>query len=118
LLLGLYDTEGQMHFVGHTSSFKAKERREILAQLRELGSGSSFGVEARQPGGVSRWSAGKDLAWNEVPPVLVCEVSYDHMQGDRFRHGATFLRWRDDKKPEECTWDQVSLTPPGPNPWG
>jgi ATP-dependent DNA ligase len=107
LLLGLYDEAGSLHFVGHTSSFKAAERREILAKLRALGEGESFGEGARQPGEPSRWSSGKDLSWYALPPVLVCEVAYDHMQGDRFRHGSTFLRWREDKRPEECRFEQV-----------
>ena len=107
LLLGLYDEAGALHFVGHTSSFKAAERREILAKLRALGEGESFGEGARQPGEPSRWSSGKDLSWYPLPPVLVCEVAYDHVQGDRFRHGSTFLRWREDKRPEECRFEQV-----------
>jgi ATP-dependent DNA ligase len=111
LLLGLYDEAGALHFVGHTSSFKVAERREILAKLRALGEGESFGEGARQPGEPSRWSSGKDLSWYALPPVLVCEVAYDHMQGDRFRHGSTFLRWREDKRPEECRFEQVF---PGP----
>jgi ATP-dependent DNA ligase len=106
LLLGLYDPEGTLHFVGHTSSFKAAERRELLKQLKALGGGDSF-VGGRSPGGPSRWSSGKEQDWYAVKPVLVCEVSYDKMQGDRFRHASTFVRWRDDKKPEECTLDQV-----------
>jgi ATP-dependent DNA ligase len=106
LLLGLYDQDGTLHFVGHTSSFKAQERREILRTIRAIGEGEGFG-RGRTPGEPSRWTQGKDLSWYNVEPRLVCEVSYDHMQGERFRHAATFLRWRDDKRPEECTFDQV-----------
>jgi ATP-dependent DNA ligase len=106
LLLGLYDDAGVLHFVGHTSSFKAPERREILAMLRTIEKGEGFG-RGRTPGEPSRWSSGKELTWYDVEPRLVCEVSYDFMQGDRFRHAATFIRWRDDKKPRECTFDQV-----------
>ncbi len=113
LLLGLYDRAGVLHYVGHTSSFKAKERRELLAQLRPLEGGGSFG-EGRSPGGLSRWSGTRDQAWMSVRPELVCEVSFDRMQGDRFRHAATFLRWRTDKAPSECTIDQVAA-PGGPH---
>ena len=106
LLLGLYDEEGTLHFVGHTSSFKAAERREILAMLKPLEGDGGFGW-GRTPGGISRWSSGKEAEWHQVVPKLVAEVTYDKMQGDRFRHASTFVRWRDDKKPEECTTDQV-----------
>ena len=107
LLLGLYDEGGTLHFVGHTSSFKTAERRAILEQLRPLEGGDSFG-QGRTPGGPSRWNAGKELDnWVALRPKLVCEVFYDKMQGDRFRHASTFVRWRDDKKPRECTMDQV-----------
>jgi ATP-dependent DNA ligase len=106
LLLGLYDGAGVLHFVGHTSSFRAGERREILQILRGLEEKEAFG-RGRTPGEPSRWSQGKDLSWFSVEPRLVCEVAFDHMQGNRFRHGATFLRWRTDKRPEECTFDQV-----------
>ena len=106
LLLGLYDEAGVLHYVGHTSSFKAKERRELLAQLKPLEGDGAFG-EGRSPGGQSRWSGAREQAWVSVRPELVCEVSFDRMQGDRFRHAATFMRWRTDKAPEECTIDQV-----------
>jgi ATP-dependent DNA ligase len=65
----------------------------------------------RMPGGHSRWSAGKDLSWEPLRIERVCEVKYDHMQGDRFRHAATFLRWRDDKRPQDCDYDQLEVTP-------
>src|SRR5213078_2984150 len=80
LLLGLYGEDGTFHFVGHTSSFNAAERREIMARLKPLEEEPSFG-EGRTPGGPSRWSAGKDLDWHSVKPVLVCEVSFEKMQG-------------------------------------
>ena len=105
LLLGLYD-DGVLHYVGHTSSFKAPERRELLAMLKEYEGGPSFGG-GRAPGGPSRWSQGKETNWFPVKPELVCEVSYDFLQGARFRHASTFIRWRDDKKPEECLFDQL-----------
>jgi ATP-dependent DNA ligase len=108
LLLGLYE-DGTLHFVGHTSSFKAPERRKIAELLAPLEGGASFGGH-HGPGGPSRWSGGRDTAWIPVKPELVCEVAFDHLQGPRFRHGTRFLRWRPDKKPEECTFDQ--LEPP------
>jgi ATP-dependent DNA ligase len=109
LLLGVYDTSGVFHYVGHTSSFKAAERRELLAQMRKLEDGSPGGGfgDGRTPGGPRRWTGGRDVSWIRIAPVLVCEVAYDHMQGERFRHAATFLRWREDKPPEECTFDQL-----------
>ena len=106
LLLGLYDDAGVLHYVGHTSSFKAKERRELLAQLEPLEGEGAFG-QGRSPGGLSRWSGTREQAWVSVRPELVCEVAFDRMQGDRFRHAATFMRWRTDKPPQECTIDQV-----------
>lgn len=107
LLLGLYDSEGLLHHVGHTSSFKAKERVELLERLKPLEGGQSFG-EGRTPGGPSRWNAGKDLAdWTPLTPTLVCEVTFDYLQGPRFRHAATFRHWRTDKEPRACTYDQI-----------
>jgi ATP-dependent DNA ligase len=111
LLLGLYDDEGTLHYVGHTSSFKAKERRELRDMLRPLEGGQSF-VGARAPGGQSRWSAGKDTAWVTVEPKLVCEVAFDRIQSGRIRHAATFVRWRSDRDPRTCTWAQVGESPP------
>lgn len=106
LLLGVYDDDGVFHYVGHTSSFKADARKRLLAVLRDIESDGGFG-DGRTPGGPSRWTGGKDTSWVALEPVLVCEVSYDFMQGARFRHAATFVRWRDDKAPEECTFDQL-----------
>lgn len=114
LLLGLYDDEGTLHYVGHTSSFRAKERREIRELLRPLEGSESF-AGGREPGGQSRWSAGKDTAWVSVAPSLVCEVAFDRIQGGRFRHAATFLRWRPDREPGTCTWAQLGESPPS---WG
>lgn len=110
LLLGLYDSEGTLHFAGHTSAFKTAERKAVLAKLKPL-EGSSFG-DGRTPGGPSRWNQGRDLSWIQVKPELVCEVAFDHLQGDRFRHGTRLMRWRPDKDPLECTYDQ--LEPPKP----
>jgi ATP-dependent DNA ligase len=109
LLLGLYDDEGVFHHVGHTSSFNAAERREILQRLQPLVGGDSFG-HGRTPGTPSRWTKAGDASWTPVRPELVCEVSFDHLQGNRFRHASRFLRWRPDKSPADCTFDQ--LAPP------
>ncbi|MGI8775599.1 MAG: ATP-dependent DNA ligase, partial [Actinomycetota bacterium] len=106
LLLGLYDDKGTLHYIGHTSSFKAKERREVLAQLKQIEGPGGFG-EGRTPGGPSRWTGAQGNEWFPVKPVLVCEVTYDFLQGDRFRHAAGFVRWRDDKKPSECDFSQL-----------
>jgi ATP-dependent DNA ligase len=110
LLLGLYDEDGVLNYVGHTSSFKMPQRIELtkmLEKYRTTHERSGFG-EGRSPGGPSRWTADKDLSWEAVRPELVCEVSYDHMQGPRFRHATTFQRWRFDKPPKECTYDQLA----------
>jgi ATP-dependent DNA ligase len=108
LLLGLYEGD-RLRYVGHTSSFSASERRELLKKLEPMRNEGSFGDEAEWgPGGPSRWSQGKEAEWFSVEPTLVCEVSYDYVQsGYRFRHAARFLHWRDDKRPEECLFDQV-----------
>jgi ATP-dependent DNA ligase len=111
LLLGLYDDAATMHFVGHTSSFNAAAKREVLAKLEPLRGEGAFG-DGRMPGGPSRWTGERELAWISVRPEIVCEVSFDHLQGPRFRHAARFLRWRPDKDPAECTFDQ--LEPPQP----
>jgi ATP-dependent DNA ligase len=124
LLLGLYDHRGTLHHVGVTSAFTMAYRRALaqeLAPLREhaldhhpwrewADPESHFGK--RMPGGQSRWSAGKDLSWEPVRVERVCEVKYDHMEGDRFRHAAVFQRWRPDKAPIECGYDQLEVTPP------
>jgi ATP-dependent DNA ligase len=108
LLLGLYDDGGVLHFVGHTSSFKADERKRLLKELQPLvKENAAFGGGGRHPGGGSRWTAGQESPWVELKPKLVVEVAYDKMQGDRFRHATRLLRWRDDKKPRECTFDQL-----------
>lgn len=106
LLLGLYDDSGDLHYVGHTSSFKAPVRRELLKELSALEGGTSFGA-GRTPGGPSRWTGGQGATWVPLEPVRVCEVAYDHLQGQRFRHATTFKRWRPDKRPSECTFDQI-----------
>jgi ATP-dependent DNA ligase len=110
LLLGLY-RDGVLHYVGHTSSFNAAEKRQVEAMLKPLEGGESFG-HGRSPGGPSRWSQGRETDWVQVRPELVCEVSFDYLQGDRFRHAARFHRWRPDRVPESCRWEQ--LVPPNP----
>jgi ATP-dependent DNA ligase len=112
LLLGLYDDAGQLHYVGHTSSFKAAERRALRELLAPLEGGAGFGGEARSPGGQSRWSAGREADWVSLDPVLVCEVTYERIQSGRFRHSATFVRWREDRAPTSCTFAQVGAEPP------
>ncbi len=123
LLLGLYDDAGQLHHVGVTSAFTMATRRElvqILAPLRKdalkghpwrAWAGASDG-DVRMPGAKSRWSAGKDLSWEPLRIERVCEVKYDHLQGDRFRHATIFLRWRPDKRPRDCRYDQLEVTAP------
>ena len=124
LLLGLYDGEGKMHHVGVTSSFTMAARRQLVQELAPLRTNALDGHpwrewadfdssdSARMPGGQSRWSAGKDLSWEPLRVERVCEVKYDHLQGDRFRHAATFLRWRPDKAPRDCRYDQLEVTTP------
>ena len=106
LLLGLYDDAGVLHYVGHTSSFKAPERRALLEEFSALEGGQSFGG-GRTPGGPSRWTGAQGSTWVPVEPSRVCEVAYDHLQGDRFRHATTFKRWRPEKPPTECTFEQI-----------
>jgi ATP-dependent DNA ligase len=123
LLLGLYDDAETLHHVGVTSSFTMDARRRLAQELEplrqdalashpwrhwaEMGDGAQ-----RVPGAQSRWSAGKDLSWEPLRIERICEVKYDHMQGDRFRHAAVFLRWRPDKRPADCRYDQLEVTPP------
>jgi ATP-dependent DNA ligase len=113
LLLGLYDKKGTLHYVGHTSSFNAAERRELIAKLKplhiEIPEEEWRANPGRMPGGLSRWSRGKETEWIAVKPVLVCEVTYDKLEaGERFRHATGFLRWRNDKKPKQCDFDQIA----------
>ena len=123
LLLGLYDGAGALHHVGVTSSFTTVMRRQLARELEPLRRDAlaahpwrewaeAFEGSPRMPGGASRWSQGKDLSWEPLRVERVCEVAYDHLQGDRFRHAATFLRWRPDKPPAECRYDQLEVTPP------
>jgi ATP-dependent DNA ligase len=122
LLLGLYDEQGVLHHVGVTSAFTMAVRESLAEELAPLRCkveehpwaawGGAAGDGQRMPGAQSRWSAGKDLGWEPLKPERVCEVKYDHLQGDRFRHAAHFLRWRPDKPAAECRYDQLEVTTP------
>jgi ATP-dependent DNA ligase len=123
LLLGLYDAAGVLQHVGVTSSFTMTARRKLVEELMPLRDDAmrahpwrewagAAAASSRMPGAQSRWSAGKDLSWEPLRIERVCEVKYDHMQGDRFRHAALFLRWRPDKHPVDCRYDQLEVTKP------
>jgi ATP-dependent DNA ligase len=113
LLLGLYDDGGALRHVGVTSSFTMAKRRQLVEELKPLRIGmQDHPWRQAEIGAQSRWSAGKDLSWEPLRIERVVEVKYDHLQGDRFRHGTTFLRWRPDKKPEDCRYDQLEVTRP------
>ena len=122
LLLGLFDDKQVLHHVGVTSAFTMETRRDLAKLLEPLRKDALKNhpwrdwVEAmeqhqRIPTG-NRWNAGKDMSWEAVRLELVAEVKYDHLQGDRFRHAAIFQRWRPDKKPEDCRYDQLEVTTP------
>ena len=123
LLLGLYDANGVLHHVGVTSAFTMAMRRQLADELAPLRVdaladhpwrewANATDDSARMPGAQSRWSAGKDLSWEPLRIERVCEVKYDHMQGDRFRHATQFVRWRPDKPPRDCRYDQLEVTTP------
>jgi ATP-dependent DNA ligase len=126
LLLGLFDDGGRLHHVGVTASFTMAQRAALVEELRPLRADALDGhpwaewatwaddaaAGQRMPGNVSRWNRGKDLSWEPLRVERVCEVGYDHLQGDRFRHGATFRRWRPDRQPRDCRYDQLEVTPP------
>jgi ATP-dependent DNA ligase len=126
LLLGLYDEDGTLHHVGVTAAFTNVMRKQLAAELGPLrenalenhpwrhwaeAQSEAAAKGQRLPGATSRWNAGKDLSWEPLRPERVCEVSYDHMQGTRFRHAAQFVRWRSDKRPQDCRYDQLEVTP-------
>jgi ATP-dependent DNA ligase len=123
LLLGLYDASGRLQHVGVTAAFPMAVRRQLAKELEPLRrdaladhpwrewAGAMAG-SGRMPGAYSRWNQGKDLSWEPLRIERVCEVKYDHLQGDRFRHGTHFLRWRPDKRPADCRYDQLEVTPP------
>ena len=123
LLLGLYDDNGVLQHVGVTSSFTTAMRGQLVTELAPLRVDAlrdhpwrewagAAAESNRMPGAQSRWSAGKDLSWEPLRVECVCEVKYDHMQGNRFRHAAVFLRWRPDKRPCDCRYDQLEVTKP------
>jgi ATP-dependent DNA ligase len=124
LLLGLFNEAGVLQHAGVTSAFTMPMRRQLAEELAPLRTNAmdnhpwrdwadATQAEAnRMPGAQSRWSAGKDLSWEPLRPERVCEVKYDHLQGDRFRHAAVFLRWRPDKPPEDCRYDQLEVATP------
>jgi len=105
LLLGLYDDEGKLNHVGFSSSFNAGDRAKLKGLLKPYMGGAGF--TGRAPGGPSRWSTERTGEWEPLDPQLVCEVRYDHFSGERFRHGTKFLRWRPEKKPKSCTFEQL-----------
>jgi ATP-dependent DNA ligase len=126
LLLGLYDDAGTLHHVGVTAAFTTAVRKQLVEELAPLRENAlknhpwrdwaeaheeAAAKGQRLPGATSRWNRGKDLSWEPLRPERVCEVSYDHMQGTRFRHAAHFVRWRFDKRPEDCRYDQLEVTP-------
>ena len=123
LLLGLYDAKGRLQHVGVTSAFSMAMRQQLVRELAPLRENAlenhpwrewagAAAIDSRMPGGQSRWSAGKDLSWEPLRIERVCEVKYDHLQGDRFRHATIFLRWRPDKRPADCRYDQLEVTTP------
>ena len=123
LLLGLWDDDHRLQHVGVTSSFTMDTRKQLVKELAPLRKNAmdahpwrewagAMAEGSRMPGGQSRWSAGKDLSWEPLRIERVCEVKYDHLQGDRFRHAAVFLRWRPDRSPDDCTYEQLEVTPP------
>lgn len=105
LLLGLYDDEGRLNHVGFTSAIPAEEKAALTARLEGLIEPPGFTGNA--PGGPSRWSSERSAEWEPLRPELVAEVRYDHVTGERFRHGTKFLRWRPDKAPRQCRMDQL-----------
>jgi ATP-dependent DNA ligase len=105
LLLGLYDSDGLLHHVGFTSAIKQQDKPALTAKLEPLVAKPGFTGNA--PGGPSRWSTDRSAQWCPLKPKLVVEVSYDHFSGERFRHGTSILRWRPDKAPKQCTFDQL-----------
>ena len=121
LLLGLHDDDGRLHHVGVAASFTAKRRAELLVELAPLLENALEGhpwrdwaeaqahAEGRLPGAQSRWNAGKDLSWVPIRPERVAEVTFGQLQSGRFRHGVKFLRWRDDRQPASCRYDQLDV---------
>jgi ATP-dependent DNA ligase len=107
LLLGLYADDGKLNHVGFTSSFTPQMKRDLKNIVEPLRGGSGFTGNA--PGGPSRWSTERSAEWQPLEPKLVCEVRFDHFSGGRFRHGTKFLRWRPEKTPKQCTYEQLEV---------
>lgn len=105
VLLGLYDDEGLLHHVGFSSGIRAEERPALTKRLEAITTARSF--TGNTPGGPSRWSTRRSAQWQPVKPKFVVEVTYDHFTGGRFRHGTAIQRWRPDKKPSQCTMEQL-----------
>jgi ATP-dependent DNA ligase len=103
LMLGLYGADGKLHVIGHSSGFTAKEKRDLLERLRPLETGERGTAEP------SRWTAGRDLEWVSLEPVLVVEITYDHASDGRIRHGANVVRWRTDRDPASCLLEQLDI---------
>jgi len=133
LLLGLFDDDGTLHHVGVASSFTVARRKELMGELAPyranaleghpwaawaeaeaaaIAAASSKGVGGRMPGGQSRWNAGRNMEWHALRPELVAEVAFDHLQGDRFRHATSFVRWRPERQPSSCTYSQLDVAVP------
>lgn len=133
LLLGLFDADGRLHHIGVASGLAAKQRQELANELAPLvlseaeavahpwfwhdpttegGAHTPDSGGVRLPGGVSRWTGDRDLSWVPLRPDLVCEVAYNQLQGRRLRHGARFLRWRPDRDPRSCSYDQLDTPVP------
>ncbi len=120
LLLGLFDSSGTLHHVGVASGFSVARRRELVGELEAYRANARSGhpwagwadAAGRSPGGMNRWNAGKDMSWEPLRPEAVCEVAYDHLQENRFRHATSFVRWRPDRDPASCTYDQLDAPVP------
>jgi ATP-dependent DNA ligase len=106
LLLGLYDADGKLDHVGFTSTIADTDRPALTKRLEALRQAPGF--DGKAPGGPSRWSTERSAEWEPLKPELVVEVRFDHVTGDRFRHGTKLMRWRPDKKPSQCTYDQIA----------
>jgi ATP-dependent DNA ligase len=122
LLLGLYDSSGTLHHVGVASGFSVARRKELVAEVAPYKKNASKDhpwagwaeaqAAGRAPGSMNRWNAGKDMTWEPLRPEAVCEVSYDHLQENRFRHATSFVRWRPDREPSSCTYTQLDTPVP------